>query len=692
MALFADVMEDVARRLLGEPNPALSRPHRLRWGKHGSLEVDTKRGIFYDHEAGVGGGVIGLLLHKGGYDKDAAIEWLRKENFLNGAADTSFVIDETYDYTDEEGELLYQVVRLAPKDFRQRRPDGFGGDGWVWKLGDVRRVIYRLPDALNAIARQETILVPEGEKDVNNLVRLGYSATCNSGGAGEWKQHHSEALKDADILLLPDADEAGWRHINKVGASLTGVAKRIRVLMLPNNAKDVSDWLAKGGTKEQLNALIFTAPDWKSPEKDEKAKFKAEADEQSLLDELAKLDNFSYAKRRTKAAKDLGVRGDDLDEEVQRRREDRQAAPLYGHWITDPWPEVAEGDALLRDIILRIKRHVVCDDNNALTVALWLMFSWVHDEVAVYSPILLVTSAEPACGKSTLMGVMKFLMSRCIASVEITQAALYRSITKWRPSFGIDEFDDVMSGKSKSEGAPALRSVINSGHTRGVSVVRCNDKTNDPECFDTFAPKAIGMVGTKMPSATLSRCVIVRLKRKKRDEPAERFEHIDDPSLAELRSRLARWAADNEDTLRGVTPAMPVSFEDRQADNWRVQLAIADLCGGDYGNKARAAALAIEGKADSRTLSVQLLADIKRIFDEDGGDAILSATLVQKLCEDQEGPWVEFSRGKPLTQAKLARLLRDHHIITMEVTAPVRGMAYRRADFEEPWERYLGSA
>jgi hypothetical protein len=692
MGLFNDIMEDVARRLLGEPNPQQSKPQRgiLRWGSRGSMEVNTQLGVFYDHEAGCGGGVVDLVVHKGGYTRDGAVEWLRREKFLggNGGAD-SFVVDETYDYVDEEGGLLYQVVRLAPKDFRQRRPDVLGG--WLWNLQGVRRVLYRLADLPEEIAHGP-ILIPEGERDVNNLVRLGYGATCNSGGAGEWKASHSESLRGADVVLLPDNDDPGWKHINKVGASLTGVALRIRVLMMPGGAKDVSEWLAKDGTREQLDALIAAAPDWVPPAGDKAGKAKAEAGEQDLLDALARADQFEYAKRRKKAAKELGVRAKALDQEVERRRADKEVAPLYGFWETPPWPETVEGDSLLRDIIQRIHRHVVCSHNAALAAALWIMMSWVHDEVATHSPILNINSAESACGKTTLMGVVSFLMPKCIASVNISRAALYRAIKKWQPSFCIDEFDDELSARNSSEDSKELRAVINSGHTRGQGVLRCVEPSYTPELFPTFCPKAIGMIGRKLPAATLGRCISIELRRRKSSELIEKFHGTDDPGLAELRSRLARWAADSTEALRGVAPPMPEALGDRCADNWRLQLAIADLCGADWGDKARLAALAIEGKSDNRTIGVRLLADISRIFDQDGGDCILSAVLVAKLCEDQEGPWVEFSRGKPLTQAKLARLLGPYGIITETVHPPgvAHGKGYKLVRFEDAFERYLG--
>jgi len=84
---------------------------------------------------------------------------------------------KTYGYCDENGTLLFQVVRFEPKGFRQRRPDGRGG--WIWNLKDTRRVPYLLPHLVKAVAAGETIYVPEGEKDVDNLRAIGFAATTN---------------------------------------------------------------------------------------------------------------------------------------------------------------------------------------------------------------------------------------------------------------------------------------------------------------------------------------------------------------------------------------------------------------------------------------------------------------------------------------------------------------------------------
>jgi putative DNA primase/helicase len=624
--------------------------------------------------------------------------------FFNGKDKDPVVAN--YIYEDESGNVLFRKVRTAAKKFWQQRPDGNGG--WTSSIKGVRRVLYRTPELIEAIALEHTVLIVEGEKDVDNVHKLGMAATCNSEGASEpgktpkWRAEYNEQLRGADVVLVPDNDNAGWAHINHIGSQLHGIAARLRVLVLPNLPPkgDISDWISSGGTREQLDALLDKAQDWKptsddkfkqqtdQQNEDEKAKAKAREDE--LLAALAKAQGLDYDRRRKAAAKELGVSARALDDEVKARREDAQVAPLYGHWIVEPWPEPIDGDSLLRDIIRRIQRHVVISHDGALVIALWIMLSWVHDEIATHSPILNINSAEPESGKSTTMGLVAFLMPRCIASVEASEAAIYRAIKRWGPSFCFDEFDSVLADDDKA----ALRSVINSGHTRGQGVLRCIGDDKVPELFPTFAPKAIGMVGRKLPPATLSRCIFVEVRRRKKDELVEKFAHVDDNELASLRCRLRRWALDNQDALRDAKPSMPDELQNRRADNWQLQLAIADLCSGveDFGEKARAAAVKIEGKSDSRTIGVRLLADIKLLFDADPESHCLSsATMIAGLIEDPEKPWAEFARGKPLTQNRLAKLLGAYRISSQTVAPPGLKTAkgYYRSQFQDVWAFYL---
>lgn len=166
-----------------------------------------------------------------------------------------------YDYCDESGELLYQAVRYEPKDFRQRRPAASGD--WTWDLKGVRRVLYSLPELL-ASDVGSTVFITEGEKDCDRLAEIKRLATTNVGGAGKWRDDYNRFLADRHIVILPDNDEPGSNHAEKVAQALQGVAASVKIVALPGLPPkgDVSDWLDAGGTPETLNALIEQTPVW----------------------------------------------------------------------------------------------------------------------------------------------------------------------------------------------------------------------------------------------------------------------------------------------------------------------------------------------------------------------------------------------------------------------------------------------
>jgi hypothetical protein len=166
-------------------------------------------------------------------------------------------IEATYDYTNVDGELVYQIVRKVGKKFVQRQPDGNGG--WIWKSVPAEsRVLYRLPEVVEAISLGKKILIAEGEKDADNLSRLGFPATTNSGGATNWQESYSETLREAHVVIIPDNDKPGKSHAQMVRDSLANVAASVEILEIPGLPikGDASDWIQNGGTAEQLTALI----------------------------------------------------------------------------------------------------------------------------------------------------------------------------------------------------------------------------------------------------------------------------------------------------------------------------------------------------------------------------------------------------------------------------------------------------
>ena len=169
-----------------------------------------------------------------------------------------------YDYRNEAGGLAYQVVRYQPKGFRQRVPDGLG---WRWSMKGVDRIPYRLPELIAGVKADHWIVLLEGEKDCENLVPLGFVATCNAGGAGKWDGKWSTYFGGAKVAIIPDNDRPGRKHAQHVASYLAAVASVVKVIALPDLAEhgDVSDWLAAGGTADELKKKITVAPPW-SPE------------------------------------------------------------------------------------------------------------------------------------------------------------------------------------------------------------------------------------------------------------------------------------------------------------------------------------------------------------------------------------------------------------------------------------------
>ncbi len=166
-----------------------------------------------------------------------------------------------YDYRDEAGTVLFQTVRYDPKDFRQRRPDGKGGH--VWNLDSTRLVLYRLPE-LAAAGQGASVYIVEGEKDADNAAKAGILATTSPLGAGKWRDEYADLLRGRQAVILPDNDDAGRAHAEKIARSLFGLAAGVKILELPDLPPkgDLSDWIVAGGDATQLAALAQAAPRW----------------------------------------------------------------------------------------------------------------------------------------------------------------------------------------------------------------------------------------------------------------------------------------------------------------------------------------------------------------------------------------------------------------------------------------------
>lgn len=629
----------------------------------------------------------------------------------------------TYAYTDERGELLFEVVRKPPKQFRQRRPDGSGS--WTWNLQGVRRVLYRLPEVIAAVQRGQPVHLVEGEKDADNLGMLGLVATSNPGGAGKWSKAYSEVLRGARVVIIPDNDEPGRRHAERLGRALHGVAAEVRVVELPGlpEGGDVSDWIAAerkaGGSDDdirtRLEDRIAAAEIWAPPVDDAPPQPTPE----SLVEALAALPESPEMAVVEAAVRQLGERVASLDavgREVVRESAiralggkiksparlidaafgssgpggDRVGAEAGRALCLDdpePWPGSVDGADLLTSLAVLFQRHVVLPDGGSEALALWVLHTYAHDAATV-SPLLALTSPVKRCGKTTTLLLLTALVRRPLPTSNITPAALFRAVERFDPTLLIDEADSFLAERDE------LRGILNSGHTRATAfVIRTAGEDHEPRTFSTWTPKAVALIG-RLPSTLEDRAVAIAMRRKAPGETVERLRVDRLEGAEELRRRCARWAADQLETLQAADSQVPGELNDRAADNWRPLLAIADAAGGPWPRAARIAALTLSaGEAgEDSSARVRLLRDVREVFEAHGEDRLFTDDLLRGLCGDEEKPWGEWRGGKPLSAITLSRMVQPFGVKPRKIRiGESTRQGYQLGDLGDAFARYLPS-
>jgi hypothetical protein len=372
----------------------------------------------------------------------------------NGAGKTEL---PTYEYRDASGVIRFRKVRLnwpgGEKTFWLEQPDGRGG--WLKNTKGVdTKVLYRIDEIAKAIAEGRVVCVVEGEKDADNLWRLGFAATCNAHGASEpgkkpkWYASHSAQLQGAaDLVVFNDHDASGYQHADAACRLSLGVAKRVRRLDLKHHwpdippKSDISDWLAQGHGREELAALIDRAPEYTSgaasaetaqPATAQSGEASA-ADDDAELERLAKLPPIQYDRARKAAAEALGVRASMLDRVIAAKRAElglddgdgKQGRPIEFPEIK-LWPAPVKGPEMLDDLAVALGLHVMSADQR-VAVALWVTHAYLLDRLMI-SPRLSIRSAVKGSGKTTLLDVVARLVPRPLLAANVSASAIFRVI------------------------------------------------------------------------------------------------------------------------------------------------------------------------------------------------------------------------------------------------------------------------
>jgi Protein of unknown function (DUF3631) len=251
--------------------------------------------------------------------------------------------------------------------------------------------------------------------------------------------------------------------------------------------------------------------------------------------------------------------------------------------------------SVLADTEKYVRRYISLTDAESCAIALWTLHTHAFDATDL-TPYVSITSAEMESGKTRLLETLRHIVARPWFTGRVTAAVLSRKIDKETPTLLLDESDAAFNGDK--EYAEVLRGVLNSGYERGGVSSICVRRGNEISYADlsTFCPKAIAGIG-RLPDMVASRSIPIRLKRKAPGENVERMYRRDIGDVAEpIRQWLENLAAFHSDRLSDARPQLPAELRDRTADVWEPLFAVADLAGGDWPNRARAAASELSGR------------------------------------------------------------------------------------------------
>jgi hypothetical protein len=578
----------------------------------------------------------GCTLSAYGQMKGLPANWLHDEL---GLRDVDLDLKGSNPFKGPAVEIPYRGVDNPPIRWRTaltKTETGYD-DRFRWKFGSKSRPygVDRLPEA----KKQGFCLITEGESDCHTLWYAGFPALGIPGNTN-WNDARDAALL-ADIgtvYLIVEPDKGGQVFLGRFQRSV--LRPKLKVIYFDENiAKDPSELflLNRDGFKTALQAMIDKAVPYAPPARE---------------------------RRERQPDDDDNRPGQPLD------LPDRE-----------PWAEAVNGAVVLDEVISMIRRYVVLSEDAAASVALWIAASYAFDSFYIF-PRLMISAPTKGAGKSTLIDVIEQLVNRPLSAANITAGALFRTIDAVRPTMLLDEADTYVPENE------ALRNVLDSGHKRnGVTIRSVEGGKGDywPRAFSTYCPLVLATIG-RLHGTIEDRSIIIGLQRRRQDEHVESFRGDRVEPLNELGRKLTRFAKDVGADLAKADPTMPDGIYNRQADNWRPLLSLADAAGGIWPEVARQVAVRMNAADDREDPLTMLLGDIRDAFDAGNTDKLLTNELVATLKDREDRLYDE----QKLTTHKLAARLRKLKI--KSGWAWINGKServYEREKFSDSFARYL---
>lgn len=557
------------------------------------------------------------------------------------------------------------TIEMIDCDSRKSAVSGGRKSGGYWAAQEMPEVDS--PDI--------TIAIGEGVSTVLSVKQAtGYpvvaALTCHNlkPVAQQIKKHYPSAK----IIIL--SDRGNGQKEAEQSAIETGSLLAVPEFPEGVDGTDFNDLLVAAGADEVKKQIVSS-----SVLLEAQASLHPESI-QTIVDKLTELTPLEYDQVRDAKAKELGVRVSALDKAVQEQRKQKVQQQQSLFPSDEPWPDSVDGEDLIHELCQTFERFSVLPSGSSLALSLWAILTYCYDQFRVL-PLILITAPEKRCGKSMTLTTLSELCYRSMTASNISPAAMYRTIEKYHPTLLVDEADTFLKGNDD------LRSILNSGHTKtSAYVVRCDGEDHDPKPFSTWSPKALAMIGLP-PDTVLDRSIVVPLRRKLQGEEVASDDDRDKILSQILRRKIAAFVEDNLGQIKIIRPERLVTNNDRLADNWKPLLSIAGAISDQCLELARAAATElVDDKADEN-ISVQLLADIKEVFQ---ADRISSKALVYLLVSLEERPWWEWKKGRPMTTNTLGKMLKPFEIRSSTIRDGddvYRG--YKREDFKDVFKRYL---
>ncbi|SED87885.1 Protein of unknown function [Streptomyces sp. 3213] len=363
---------------------------------------------------------------------------------------------------------------------------------------------------------------------------------------------------------------------------------------------------------------------------------------------------------------------------------------------TNPPAPVIDGAALLNEVEAFHRRFNVFPTEAAyVAVALWDAHAHLID-CFDSTPRIAFLSPEPGSGKSRALEVIETLVPRPMVAVNASAAALFRSVSgpDGRPTILFDEIDTVFGPKAGDN--EELRGFLNAGHRRKGVTYRCVGDSQTVTPFPSYTAVAVAGLGS-LPDTILTRSVIVRMRRRARNEKVEPFRaRLHEHEGNALRDQLADWAEHARGWVMGAWPELPEGVTDRPGDVWEPLLAVADAAGGDWPQRAREACLSLVKASqvnDKASLGIRLLTDL-RDHVLIGVDRLPTVAILDRLNALDDAPWADLN-GRPLDSRRLSRMLSEYVTADSEPIASrnirtaggvLKG--YHSEDLTDAWQRY----